>query len=341
MLNDLKFNRILLLLLNNYIKIPKILTFDPIETVIISVQYTILLKILVTGGAGFIGRFLVKFLQTDHKVAIYDDLSNSSKSDVDALGDGVLFVKGDVLNFEELKKSTVGYDLVIHLAAKSAVSESILNPERTHDVNVNGTENIVKCCLENKIKKLIFASSAAVYADSRTPLKETSNTCPQSPYGKSKLEAEEIVKKYSKKFGLDSIILRMFNVYGKGQNLQYAGVISKFISAVSENKPIQINGDGKQTRDFVSVFDIVDAFDCSIKKIVGKRGAHYNIASGISVSINQLAEMFQTLNKKTKVIHTNQNPNEIMYSTADVTMAKNELSFVAKRKLKEELQNLF
>ena len=316
--------------------------FDLIESQIIGRFYRILLKILVTGGAGFIGRYLVDFLLPQNEVTIYDNLSNSSKEDIESLIEkGAKFVNEDILDYQKLQKSCIGYDLIIHLAAKSDVVDSIIHPEITNEVNVTGTQNIMKCCIENKIKKIIFASSAAVYADSKIPVTENVKTNPLSPYGKSKLAAEQKIKKISMKFGVHAISLRMFNVYGKGQNYQYAGVISKFIKNISEDKLIEINGDGEQTRDFVSIFDVVIAFECAIKNIEGKKGDVYNIGTGDSISINELAKLIlRIFNKKTEIKYKKQNKDEIKNSVADVTLAKNELGFIAKQKLQDELINL-
>ena len=305
-------------------------------------QYETLLKILVTGGAGFIGRNLVEFLLEENQVVIYDDLSNSSKADILPLMEkGAKFVKGDILDYPTLQKSSKNCDMIIHLAAKSGVADSVLHPESTMDVNVNGTENVMRCCVQNKIKKIIFASSASVYADSEKPINEDSKTKPQSPYGKSKLEAEKIIKKYSAELEIDSIILRMFNVYGKGQNVKYAGVISKFVSCILDDMPIQINGDGEQTRDFVSISDVIDAFDCAIKNINGKRGNVYNIGFGKSTTVNELAEILTKISgKQIQIIHK-ENTNEVRYSKADTSLAKKELGFFAKRKIEDELVKLF
>ena len=316
--------------------------FDPIESKIIGRLYTISLKILVTGGAGFIGRYLVDFLLPHNEVTIYDNLSNSSKVDIESLIEkGAKFVNEDILDYQKLQKSCIGFDLVIHLAAKSDVTESVIHPEITNEVNVTGTENIMKCCIENKIKKIIFASSAAVYMDSKIPVNENVKTNPSSPYGKSKLVAEQKIKKISEEYSINAITLRMFNVYGIGQNYQYAGVISKFIKNVSKGEPIIINGDGKQTRDFVSIFDVVAAFDCAIKNLVGKKGNLYNIGTGNSISINELAKLILKIaDKKIEIKYKEQNKDEIKNSVADIVLAKNELGFIAKQKLQDEIINL-
>ena len=284
----------------------------------------------------------MQFLLEKNQVIIYDNLSNSSKSDIVPLIEkGAKFVKGDILDYPLLQDSFAGCDLVIHLAAKSGVEDSILHPEITMETNVNGTGNVLRCCAENKIKEIIFASSASVYADSETTINENSQTNPQSPYGKSKLAAEKIIKKYSTEFEIDAICLRMFNVYGKRQNIKYAGVISKFVSNILDGKPLEINGDGKQTRDFVSIYDIVDAFDCAIKNIKGKRGNVYNIGSGKSITVNDLAEILIKISKKEiKIIHK-ERTDEVRFSKADTSLAKKELGFSAKRKLEDELIELF
>jgi len=323
-------------------KISEFLILDPIETQIIGRLYRILLKILVTGGAGFIGRYLVDFLLPQNEVTIYDDLSNSSKDDIESLIEkGAKFVNEDILDYQKLQKSCIGFDLIIHLAAKSDVADSIIHPEITNEVNITGTENTMKCCIENKIKNIIFASSAAVYADSEIPVKENAKTNPLSPYGKSKLAAEQKIKKISEEYSINAITLRMFNVYGTGQNYQYAGVISKFIKNISKGEPIVINGNGEQTRDFVSIFDVVTAFDCAIKNIVGKKGDVYNIGTGTFTSINKLAKMIlKIFDKKTEIKYREQNKDEIKNSVADIILAKNELGFIAKQKLQDEIINL-
>ncbi len=300
------------------------------------------MKILVTGGAGFIGRYLVDSLLPHNEVTIYDNFSNSSKPDIESLIDkGAKFVNEDILDYQKLQKSCIEFDLIIHLAAKSDVADSVIHPEITNEVNVTGTENIMKCCIENKIKKIIFASSAAVYDESKIPVNENAKTNPSSPYGKSKLAAEQKIKKISKEFNINAVSLRMFNVYGKGQNEKYAGVISKFIKNISQSKLIQINGDGEQTRDFVSIFDVVIAFECAIKNIEGKKGDVYNIGTGCSISVNELAKMVLVVaEKKIEIKHREQSKDEIKHSVADITLAKNELGFIAKQKLQDEMINL-
>ena len=298
------------------------------------------MNILVTGGAGFIGRYLVEHLLNNNQITIYDDLSNSSMEKISFLIErGVKFIRGDILDFEKLLESSRNFDVVIHLAAKSDVAESVINPKDTINVNLNGTINLLKCCVQNKIKKIIFASSAAVYGDHDDIISEKSNTDPLSPYGKSKLDAEKEIEKYCKENNLKYSILRIFNVYGKGQNYQYAGVISKFLKNISENKPLIIYGDGNQSRDFVSVYDVIRAIECAISS---DNSGTYNIASGKSISVNELAETIIVYSKKKiDVIHKEQKEGEIKNSAADVSLAEKNLGFTAKRILADELSRLF
>lgn len=298
------------------------------------------MKILVTGGAGFIGKYLVESLSQNNTVTIYDNLENSSENSISPLIEsGVDFVKGDILNYKLLQESSKGFDIVIHLAAKSDVTESTLHPEVTEKTNIEGTKNVLKCCVENKVKKIIFASSAAVYGNSTTiPITEKSIPNPISPYGKSKLSGENIIKKIHDKNNGKYIILRMFNVYGKGQNENYSGVITKFVRNTMEGKPLVIFGNGEQTRDFVSIHDAVKAFDLAVKS---EKNDTYNIASGKSLSINELSKHVLSLSKKeVEIIHLEKQKDDIENSLADISLAKKELGFMPTNLLKDELSSI-
>jgi len=315
-----------------------ILWFCFVKALIINQIYKISLNVLITGGAGFIGRYLAERLLGNNQITIYDDLSNSSIEKISFLiSKGVKFIKGDVLDFEKLLESSKNFDVIIHLAAKSDVAESVIFPEETIDVNVNGTINVLKCCAQNKIRKIIFASSASVYGDSSDIITEKSVTNPLSPYGKSKLDAETQIRKFAKEFGFCAVILRLFNVYGKGQNDQYAGVISKFLKNISENKSLIIYGDGKQTRDFVSVYDVIRSFECAISS---EYNDTYNIASGKSVSVNELVEMMLKISgKDMEIIYRKEKAGEIKCSQCNISLAQ-KLGFSPKIDLEKGLKDL-
>lgn len=298
------------------------------------------MKILITGGAGFIGRYIVESLLKNNTVTIYDNLENSSEKSIKSLIEsGACFVKGDILDFKLLKKSSVGYDVIIHLAAKSDVIQSTIHPEITEKTNVEGTENVLKCCVENNIKKIVFASSAAVYGDStEIPINEKSPTEPISPYGKSKLSAEVVIKKICEENDLKYVILRMFNVYGKGQNENYSGVITKFMRNIANDEALAVHGDGKQTRDFVSIHDVVESFGIALKY---ERNGIYNIASGKSISVNELAKIIFDVFGKVEIKHLEKQKGDIQDSVADVSLTEKEIGFVAKRLLKEEISSIY
>ena len=300
------------------------------------------MKIFITGGAGFIGRNLAGYLLDNHKVTIYDNLSNSSKENIQSLLEkGVKFQYGDILDYQELEKSCAGYDLVIHLAAKSDVAESVINPEKTYEVNVAGTKNVLRCCVKNKIEKLIFASSAAVYGDCNFRIDEKVTPNPLSPYGKSKLDAEKEIEKFTKENNIHAISLRMFNVYDL-QDSKQPGVIPKFIRNVLDDNPIVINGDGKQTRDFVFIGDVISAFDCAIRHIDGKKGNAYNIATGNSVSIQDVAKIIiQKSGKEIEIKHKDQLQSDIKNSETSVVLAKKDLEFTAKHNVLDDLSEFF
>ena len=301
------------------------------------------MKIFVTGGAGFVGRYLIKSLiKNNHNVTIFDNLSNSSENAIKPLLDKINFVKGDITNYDDISNSIMGSDVVIHLAAKINVQESIAKPEITKNVNVYGTKNLLNACVENQITNVIAASSAAVYDDcenSKIYLSETAKPNPISPYGESKLEMEKIIKDFSEKHNLNSITLRIFNVYGLGQSPEYTGVITKFLEKISKNEPLEIFGDGLQTRDFVSIHDVVSSINNSISKIDGKRGNTYNISSGKSISIKDLATLMITLAEKDlKIIYSASKEGDIKFSQADLSLAKKALGFFPKIKLKNGIK---
>jgi len=302
------------------------------------------LKIFVTGGAGFIGSALVKsFLEKNYEVTIFDNFSNSSEENIShLLNKGVSLVKGDVTNYENLQQALNNFDLVVHLAAQIGVEESIKKPELTHSINVGGTENLLKACVANKVNNVIVASSAAVYGQPKElPLTESSPLLPVSPYGKSKVEMEKILQDFSKEYGLNGISLRFFNVYGKNQTDEYAGVITKFMKKISENKPLIIFGDGSNTRDFLSIDDVIDSIHNAIKKIDGKKGNCYNIATGKSVSIKELAKLMLLISgKNLEINYESPKEGDIVYSQTSIDLAKKELGFQPKTKLSVGLKKL-
>ena len=301
------------------------------------------MKFFITGGAGFIGRHLVaKLLHDKHEITIFDNFSSSSKNDIThLLEDGVGLVTGDILDYDLLLKSMPNYDFVIHLAAQTSVSQSVANPKTTADIIVDGTVNVLKSCVKTNVKNIIFSSSAAVYGNSiNTLLAENAQLSPLSSYGASKLVAEYNLLAFSKLFGLNCISLRLFNVYGNGQSSE-AGVIRKFLKNISKDVPIEIFGDGVQSRDFVHVSDVIQAFYCAIRNIETKRGEVYNIGSGTATSINELASLLiSSKGKDLQVIHKPALEGEIKDSKADISLAENDIGYSPHVALSDGLANL-
>ena len=301
------------------------------------------MKFFITGGAGFIGRHLVaKLLHDKHEITIFDNFSSSSKNDIThLLEDGVGLVTGDILDYDLLLKSMPNYDFVIHLAAQTSVSQSVANPKTTADIIVDGTVNVLKSCVKTNVKNIIFSSSAAVYGNSiSTLLAENAQLSPLSSYGASKLVAEYNLLAFSKLFGLNCISLRLFNVYGNGQSSE-TGVIRKFLKNISKDAPIEIFGDGVQSRDFVHISDVIEAFYCAIRNIEAKRGEVYNIGSGTATSINELASLLiSSKGKDLQVIHKPALEGEIKDSKADISLAENDIGYSPHVPLSDGLANL-
>ena len=301
------------------------------------------MNIFVTGGAGFIGSFLTEhLLQNGHNVTVYDSLVNSSEDNAERLQKlNANFICGDISDLDNLSKSISGHDVCIHLAAQIDVLESIKNPLNNNTINISGTRNVLNSCVKNNVS-VIAASTAALYEESKEPLSESSSIKPKSPYGESKLAMEQILYDYSKIHHINSLSLRIFNVFGKGQNIKYAGVITKFLENIRNDKNLTIFGDGNATRDFVSVNDVVDAIVLAIKRIEGKRGEIINVGSGNSIKISELAKMMISISGKdsSRIEYKPENNDEIINSKSNISLARKMLEFSPKISLREGLEEL-
>jgi UDP-glucose 4-epimerase len=303
------------------------------------------MRILVTGGAGFIGKHLVRMLLSQgHTVTIFDNFSNSEKSSVAPLVDlGAIVIEGDVTEPRHLEDAMKNQQIVIHLAAKISVSESKNNPDETRRVIVDGTMNVINECKKNQVKNTIVVSSAAVYGNvesSDVILTEESETRPISPYGKSKLLMEQKVREFALRNNMNVIILRIFNVYGAGQSDEYAGVITKFAEAILKEKEIVIFGDGNQTRDFVSIDDVISAINAAMF-ILGKSGQVYNIGYGKSAAIKDLAElMLNVSNKKIPKKFAKSIEGDIQFSRTSIERARMDLGYAPKISLEDGIKKI-
>lgn len=300
------------------------------------------MNILITGGTGFLGTHLTNFLiKHGHSITILDNFSNSD-SKTSLTSNKIKIIEGDICDSSKLSKSMKNIELVIHLAAQISVDDSIKNPENTMMINVQGTQNLLESCVENNISNFIAASSAAVFGNPSTlPLTEDSPKNPISPYGTSKLMMEEKILEFSKENNLNSTILRFFNLYGIGQSPQYAGVITKFLKNIHENKPLEIFGNGNQIRDFIHIDDAVNCINLTIKKMAGKTGRIFNVGSGKSTSVLELANLLLTLSgKNLPICFSPPIDGDIEYSQTSIELAKKELGFEPKISLQEGLSKL-
>lgn len=294
------------------------------------------MHLVVTGGAGFIGNHLVRHLLNEgHSVEVIDNLHSGRMENLEGLENRIIFHKMDILEYDKLKKVVKNADGVFHEAALTVVQESFVKPEEYHAVNVVGTENIFKLAKEFGFK-VVYASSSSVYGNpEKIPIREDALRKPLNPYGKTKLEDEFLAEKYSLD-GVTIIGLRYFNVYGKGQTISYAGVITKFLERLRENKPPIINGDGSQIRDFVYVEDVAKANLLAMeKKIVS---SFINVGTGKIVSILDLANMMiDAAGMQVKPIHGKPLEGDVKESQADISLAKKLLNWEAEMKLQDWL----
>lgn len=296
------------------------------------------MKVIVTGGAGFVGSHLIELLVSkNHFPIIVDNLNSGLYSNIKTFVDSkkAKFIKCDIRNFKKVMELPK-VDAVIHLAAIASVVESISNPIFVNDVNVNGTLNILEFCRKKKIKKLVFTSSAAIYGDYEKKITETSPTIPTTVYGSTKLTGEQYCKIYSNLFGINITVLRPFNIYGPRQNDAYAGVISKFMDKLNENKSLIIFGDGRQTRDFIHVDDVARAFYLALQH-KKKTFDVFNLATGKSTSINELSKIFLLAANKPelKAIHKKSIPGVVVHSSTNPKKIKQNLHFAPIISLKD------
>lgn len=281
-------------------------------------------SIAITGGAGFIGSNLAHELVSGNTITIIDDLSTGRLENIAGLMDrnNIRFIKGSILDLDLLEKAFKGIDFVFHEAAITSVHRSVDDPLSTNDVNITGTLNVLTAARDNKVKKVVFASSSAVYGNSLTlPLREDMTPNPLSPYALSKLAGEYYCRIFHEAYGLPAVSLRYFNVYGPGQNPDspYAAVVPIFITRVLQGKPPVIYGDGNQTRDFVFVRDVVRA---NIQAVENEAAGVFNIGRGEGVSVNQLAQVIiKTIGNSIRPVYKDSRPADIRHSMADITKA--------------------
>jgi len=291
-----------------------------------------ILNVLVTGGAGFIGSWTVELLvKKGYYVVVLDNFLTGSVENIAHLISRVKIVRGDIRNYVLLDEIVKHYsiDSIIHLAALVSIEEATEKPAEAIYINVNGTHNVLEVARKYDLERIVYASSAAVYGDPKyLPIDEDHPLNPKNVYGATKLGGEALVNAYHENYGLSTISLRYFNVYGpRMEPGPYAGVILKFIERIKQGKPPIIYGDGTQTRDFIYVEDVARA---NLAALETKSTGPYNIGTGIETSINQLAKTIAELMGRPdlKPIYTQPRPGDIKHSVAKIEKAKKELGWI-------------
>jgi len=295
-------------------------------------------KVLVTGGAGFIGSNLARLLlEEGREVTIYDNLSSGYRQNVEALP-GARFVEGDVRDAARLTEAMRGADTVFHLAASVGNTRSIEHPVDDSEINVIGTLRVLEAARSLGVRKVVFSSSAGIFGELKfLPIREDHPVEPDSPYGASKLAAEKMCLAYSKLYELEAVALRYFNVYGVNQRYDaYGNCIPIFAHRMLRGETVTIFGDGEQTRDFVNVRDVARA-NLLASEARGVSGA-FNVASATSITINRLVElMSEASGLRTEIVYGPPRKGDVRHSRADITAARASLGFEPSVGLEEGL----
>ena len=287
--------------------------------------------ILVTGGAGFIGSNIAsELLNKGYSVRILDNFSSGKRENLKGMEKDIELVEGDIRSYHIVQDSLKDIDIVLHQAALPSVPRSIKDPITTNDVNINGTLNILEAAVDLKVKRVVYASSSSVYGDNPVlPKVETMVPNPLSPYAVSKLTGEKYCNVFSRIYGLETVCLRYFNVFGPRQDpaSQYSAVIPKFIKAISQDIQPVIYGDGEQSRDFTYISNVIQAnilaatSDC-------ESGITVNCAVSGQITLNDLVkEMNKLMNKDVKPLYEGPRAGDIKHSYADISLAEKSIGY--------------
>ena len=291
-------------------------------------------RYLVTGGAGFIGSNIVdELVRRREEVRVVDNFSSGKRENLERVLGGIELLDGDIRDLALMKKATKGCDYVIHQAALRSVPKSMEDPQLYDDVNVKGTLSLLVASAENKVKRMVFASSSSVYGDSeKLPQSEDQMPQPISPYAATKLAGEHYLRVFAKSYGLETVALRYFNVFGPRQSLEseYAVVIPKFIACIIRGEQPPIHGDGKQSRDFTYVDNVVDAnLAAAIRD--GVSGEVFNVACGKGYDLLNLVKIInEILNKDIKPKFVDPRPGDVKHTLSDITKMKKLLKLEPK-----------
>lgn len=302
------------------------------------------MRALVTGGAGFIGSHIAqRLVEAGHEVVVLDNLFSGSRANLAAIADRVRFVEGDVRNLAAVEECAAGCQVIFHEAAIVSVPLSVERPQESHDVNIQGTLNVLQAARTAGTRRVVYASSAAIYGEEPTlPKVETMRPEPMSPYGVEKITGEHYLATWSKLFAVETVALRYFNVFGPRQDPRspYSGVISIFVDRILGGRPITFFGDGSQCRDFVYVDNVVDANMLAATR-EGVSGRAYNIACGQRTTLVELASLIErAAGRAVERIFAEPRAGDIKDSVADIGRARAELGYAPVVDVEEGLQRL-
>ena len=299
---------------------------------------------MVTGGAGFIGSNIVEeLLKRSYSVRVLDNFSTGKRDNLRGFVNDIELIEGDIRSYHIVRQAVQGIDIILHQAALPSVPRSIHDPITTHEVNATGTLNILDAAKEAGVKRIVYASSSSVYGDSpELPKREDMTPNPLSPYAVSKLAGEKYCHVFSRLYGIETVILRYFNVFGSKQdpNSQYSAVIPKFIKLMTNDERPVIYGDGTQSRDFTFVSNVVEANILAALKEI-ETPVVMNCASNGQVTVNDLVAQINKLCKKEiKPIYEKKRPGDILHSFADIKLIEKKLSYKTKMNFRDGLQKL-
>ncbi|MDA4118806.1 MAG: SDR family oxidoreductase, partial [Thaumarchaeota archaeon] len=303
-------------------------------------------RVLVTGGAGFIGSHISQALATrGYSVGVLDNLATGNMENISAFVDSgkIAFHLGDIRDFDTVARVVRQYDVVVHQAALVSVTRSVEDPRTTNEINITGTLNVLKAAVDAKVRQFLYASSSSVYGETETlPKREDMASLPISPYGASKLGGENYCRAFARVYGLKTVSLRYFNVYGPRQKYgPYSGVIPIFMESIQVGKPPTIFGDGSQTRDFTFVSDVVHANVLAIENELNP-GEVLNVANGSQTSVTLLAELIaRTMGRDDlKPVYADPRKGDIHDSYADIGRARDLLRYDPKYSIEKGISEV-
>ncbi|HEU4797204.1 MAG TPA: SDR family oxidoreductase [Pyrinomonadaceae bacterium] len=300
-------------------------------------------KVVVTGGAGFIGSHIAAALSASGaSVRVLDDLSTGHRENLDEIGGDIDFINGSVADQDLLLKAFEDVELIFHEAAIPSVPRSVEAPRETHIASVDGTFSLLLAARDRKVRRVVYAASSSAYGDQPTlPKSEQMPPDPLSPYAVAKLVGEYYCTVFTRVYGLETVALRYFNVFGPRQDpgSQYSGVVSRFLSALFENQRPVIYGDGEQSRDFTYIDNVVAA-NLSAANAAGASGKVINVANGERVTLNELLAVLKELTGKQDVTAEYLEPRvgDVRHSLADISLARELLNYESKVDLREGLK---